>query len=337
MNKRSRRSFVVALAATFMMSFLGGSQPAKAMDTSALANAFDTLHWVAYSPLNYNPDINKQPNEASVKADLETLKRNGFGGIVTYGCTGSNSTLVPKLSNELGLKLIVGVWEPRSDVELNAAVEAAKFPNVLAVCVGNERLWDSNEMADRDPKNHYTLDQLKNAMNKVRSQSKKPVTTSQQHKSYLSPDAPALIEACDFEFPTIHPFWNAIIDKGISNFNGIAGANWTVEQLQAIRNKSGSKLVVAKEVGYPVKGGGQKANETPNMSEEGKRLAAQINEQTQTEYYVKLTESVFRHNFCYFEAFDQNWKNHNCTEPHWGLFTVTRSPRPAMAAIKAVW
>lgn len=310
------RSKHLALAFSALIAMnLFWQAPANAADTAALGQAFDTLHWIAYSPLNYNPDQGVFPNAQQIRADLEVLKANGFGGIVTYGC---NNTLANEFTDEaskLGFKIIIGVWDPLSAEELNNAVNCAKNPNVLAVCIGNERLMDKYKMPN--PAYCYTLPQLKSALDSVRSRTGKPVTTSQQVKSYTEQD---LIDACDFEFPTIHPYWEAVHDHKPALFDAKAGSDWTVEKWAAVKSRSNGKIVVAKEVGFPT------------QSDQGN-----CSEQKQADYYVHLTKSPMGKGFCYFEAYDQNWKRHNPTEPHWGLFRTDRKPKPAMAAIKGVW
>ena len=181
---------------------------------------------------------------------------------------------------------------------------------MLAICVGNEGLIDKHDMSDR-----YTFDQLKSAIDNVRGRSGKPTTTSQQWKSY---DDPKLIDLCDFMFPTIHPFWEHVYEPA-------AGVVFTVDHLNTIKNVSGNKIVVAKEVGYPT-------GYLPN-----KKAEHPCTEATQAAYYVGLTKTPLKHAFCYFEAYCQDWKNYNGTEPFWGLFGYDRRPKPAMSQIKAVW
>jgi exo-beta-1,3-glucanase (GH17 family) len=313
MKTRFKSSIYKMASLLIAMTFLW-QLPAKATDTAALGNAFDSLHWISYSPLHYNPESSPQvqPSKEDLEADLTVLKNAGFGGVVTYGCMESQATLFPEVASKLGFKIIIGIWDPNSPKELDNAVAAAKNPNVLAVCVGNEGLLDKHNMSKR-----YTLAQLTTAINNVRSRTGKPVTTSQQAKSYSEQP---LIDICDFLFPTIHPYWEGDHEGRPELFNPIKGGEWTVGELQTIRSRGNGKITVAKEVGYPTGG-----------------CKGRCNEQTQSEYYVYMTQSPMRKAFCYFEAYDQAWKQHNDTEPYWGLYYGDRRPKPAMAAIKAVW
>jgi exo-beta-1,3-glucanase (GH17 family) len=156
-------------------------------------------------------------------------------------------------------------------------------------------------------------------MNDVRARSGKPVTTTQQAKSY-DEDGIGLIGLCDFLFPTIHPYW----DK---QYEASPGADWTVAQYELIRGRAQGKVLVAKEVGYPTDG----LDGTEAYEKGPKRPEFKGTEAKQAEYYVKLAKSPIK--FVYFEAFDQTWKKYNDTEPHWGLFYSNRSPKPAMSQI----
>jgi len=279
--------------------------PAHAVDMGPVVNAFDTLRWVAYSPTHYNPHINKQPNDNDVRSDLQTLKNCGFQGIVTYGCSGANATNIPRIARELGMKIIVGVWNPAdTNGEIKSAIGLAKNnPNVIAVSVGNEGLEDKYKMWSPEHM-HYSLATLKAAIDKVRAEGGKPTTSSQQWKSYTEED---FRNVCDFMFPTIHPFWEHVYDPQ-------KGVEFTVSHIDTIKQVSGDKIVVPKEVGYPT--------------------CSPCSEATQRDYYVGLAKSPFK--FVYFEAFDGDWKNQNtnATERHWGLFNEHRSPKLAAKALK---
>ena len=242
-NKGWQRSILILFSFLMLMICLS-PLPARAtpeMDT--LANAFDTLKWVAYSPTHYNPNRGIQPNEHEVRADLELLKRHGFQGIVTYGCSGSLATYVPKVANELGMKVIVGVWNPKdlkpgSEVQ-NAANLVASNPAVLAVTIGNEGLRDKYKMWD--PKHmNYSLDEVKAAIATVRARTTKPITSSQQWKSYTEEDFRSV---CDFMFPTIHPYWGTCVQpKGWSRFHCLTYSDNQECQRQQDCNPQGSWL-----------------------------------------------------------------------------------------------
>jgi len=305
-NRCWQRSIFIVFSFLMLMICLSPLPARATPEMDALAHAFDTLKWVAYSPTHYNPNRNIQPSEHDVRADLELLKRHGFQGIVTYGCSGSLATYVPKVANELGMKVIVGVWNPKdlkagSEVQ-NAANLAANNAAVLAVTIGNEGLHDKYNMWNPDHMN-YTLDQVRTAIATVRAKTTKPITSSQQWKSYTEAD---FRNVCDFMFPTIHPYWEGV-------YNAKSGADFTVSHIQTIKNVSGNKIVIPKEVGYPTDG--NKHNCT---------------EQTQKDYYDDLAKSPCK--FVYFEAFNQPWKNErtNGTEPHWGMFKADRSPKLMM-------
>jgi len=279
--------------------------PAHAVDMGPVVSAFDNLRWMAYSPTNYNPHVNKQPKDEDVRKDLQLLKDYGFGGIVTYGCSGANADNIPRIAQELGFKIIVGVWNPADyNGEIKNAISLAKNnPAVIAVSVGNEGLEDKYNMWNPEHM-HYSLATLKASIDKVRAEGGKPTTSSQQWKSYTEQN---FRDLCDFMFPTIHPFWEKV-------YNAQKGVTFTTDHIDTIKRVSGDKIVVPKEVGYPT--------------------CAPCSEEVQRDYYVGLAKQPYK--FCYFEAFDGNWKsqNTNATECHWGLFTEHRKPKLAATAIK---
>lgn len=294
------RPFISAVSIVVALVLLALAVPAYATPMDTLVNAFDTLHWIGYAPTNFNPNTGVEPPPESIDADLQRLKQYGFQGIVTYACNnGTLSKTIPEKASALGLKMIIGVWDPKNLAELNSAKALASNPNVLGFCVGNEGLKDKYNMSDR-----YTLAELSSAINYIKSTGK-PTTTGQQWKSY---DSQELIDICDWMFPTIHPYWEAVYEPS-------AGVSFTVDHFSTIRDRS-NKPVMVKEVGYPTGG-----------NDNG------CTEQSQATYYSKLAKSPIK--FVYFEAFDGPWKKDiNPTEPYWGLFDKDRNPKPVIGALR---
>ena len=105
--------------------------------------------WIAYSPTNADPGHGIEPDRESVVADLTTLRRAGFTGLVTYGSSGFIGQLLPSLAKREGFSgLIIGIWDPLNSAEMVAAIAAAKEPIVLGLCVGNEGLNKRYRSAD---------------------------------------------------------------------------------------------------------------------------------------------------------------------------------------------
>jgi exo-beta-1,3-glucanase (GH17 family) len=247
--------------------------------------------WVAYSPTNYDPNQGVQPSEASLRQDLQTLQASGFTGLVTYGADGALGASLPRLAQQMGFELIMGIWDPRSAVERDYAIQAAAYTSTVGYVVGNEGL-DSR----------YDLATLKNAMDALRQATGKPVATTEQSGDYNNNQA--LLDLGDWIFPTVHPFFAGYLEPS-------GAVNWTKQQFDVFRSQTARPLLF-KEVGLPTHGDGQN----------------RLTEQSQADYYRLLRETKV--GFVYFEAFDQPWKTDPSVESYWGLFQADRTPKEAV-------
>jgi exo-beta-1,3-glucanase (GH17 family) len=259
--------------------------------------------WVVYAPTNFNPDISQFPPDSSIKADLDTLYSVGFRGLVTYA---SDGTLwrIPQIARQVGFtgKIIMGIWCPYgSGNEITNAINCTSF--VDGYCIGNEGINDARSYCDYFGDTTY----LAQVMDSLRKVTGKPVTTSEQIDDYFSGEYSGwLIRNSDFIFPNVHPWWFGIKDP----FDAAAFTQKMYDSLKTITDKE----IIIKETGFPSAGD------------------AQASEQNQTDYFVTLqnTDVVF----FYFEAFDQPWKNWAPVEPHWGLFTDSRSPKQVVESLQ---
>lgn len=292
-----------ALATAFLLlagTLVTGVGPAKAQSLSELTSAIDTGHWAPYVATKANPHLgpNGQASEDSIRTDLQLLKARGFTGVSTYGCDNNMlENLIPKVCDELGLKVIIGVWNPLLQSELDAAARsAAKYKSVIAVSVGNEggteNASDTNPNSDR----RYTFAKAKAGADYIRGKSGKPTTTVEQFEKYSNE---TLMSCGDFLMPNIHPYWNKIYEPS-------RGVDFTMEKYSWLKSRT-SKPVFVKETGYPTAGGNG------------------MSEQVQADFYKELATKPIH--FMYFEAFDCLWKTHNQTEPHWGIYKNNRQPK----------
>lgn len=302
-----------------------GCQPAASMAVStmpltptaqSLPPAWDDLFiqlcWVAYSPTHFDPTTSpvRYPKEADVREDIRALRQAGFTGMVTYGSNYQNPNKpgqildITAIAQQEGFNgMVVGVWDPASDVELTSAEQVSENQIVVGYSVGNEGL---NE--------RYTLGILQSAMERLRRNTGKPVTTTEQVHDYYENSPLWMIS--DWIFPNAHPYFSGIREPKES-------VEWTVKVFNNLARIS-NKPLIFKEVGLPSDGD------------------VDLSESNQAEYYRLLQNTQAK--YVIFEAFDAPWKHLGKPtpdgiyllpdpEPHWGIFTSERTPKKAAANI----
>lgn len=260
------------------------------VDTKWIAK-INRIQWVTYSSPNPGTQPRYyQPSPETIRNDLLTLKKAGFTGLVTYSSIGVMGKEFPFIAQELGFNgVIMGIWNPNNESELDNAKYAASLPVTLGYTVGNEGLYRS--------KDRYTLPELCFAIADLRASTGRPATTSEQTDDF--DDHPQLYLVGDWIFPNAHPYWHATkyAEKAVQ---------WEVEKYREFAEESG-RFVLFKEVGLPTRG------------------AFGLSETNHDEYYRELAKTNVR--FVYFEGFDQPSKNHNSVEPFWGIFRSDQSPK----------
>jgi exo-beta-1,3-glucanase (GH17 family) len=196
---------------------------------------------------------------------------------------------LPRLAQEQGFTgLIIGIWDPTNQAEIEAAKTAAQYPIVMGYCVGNEGIHKRYEIPDLIK----TIKDMKKATGK-------PVTTTEEIDDYVDEE---LLNIGDWIFPNSHPYFHNLLDPNLA-------VDWTKAAYQDMTRRAGNRFVLFKEVGMPTAG-----------DKEGS-----LSEETQARYYQGLAKTGVK--FVYFEAFDQPWKNSLPIEPHWGLFYSNRTPK----------
>lgn len=252
----------------------------------AFENKLTSLKWIAYAPTNFNPAKRGYPDEMSIRDDLAVLKNAGFNGIVTYGAQNSLAS-VPKIARELGFSgVIMGIWSLGNKSENDNAIRQKAY--VDAYCVGNEGY-----------KVRYDINILRNAIKFIKTETAKPVATSEQIDDYFFDRD--LIEAGDWLFPIAHPFVMGIDKPKFA-------VSWVQDRFQSFKKHLDKDIpILFKEAGYPTGG------------------ASGANEDAQELFFSLLEKTDLP--FVYFEAFDQPWKPHLGCEPYWGLFDRNRNPK----------
>ncbi len=249
------------------------------------------IRWVAYSSPNPNPDQGfYQPTTDTVYQDLTSLRKANFTGLITYASAGIMGKQFLDIAQSLGFKgIIMGIWSPTNQDELNNAKNAAGLPIVLGYSIGNEGLSGARD--------RYSITSLCSAIADLRAATGKPVSTSEDIETYYW--RPELLSVGDWLYPIAHPYWH------FTKYPQDA-IQWEQTQYAALLNKT-NRFVFFKEVGLPTAG------------------AFGLSEMNQDSYYRGLAETDVR--FAYFEAFDQPSKVHASVEPYWGLFHSDLDPK----------
>lgn len=200
----------------------------------SLSEKLGSLHWVSYSPRNYNPATGV--TVAQIELDLELLRSDGFDGLIYYTSAGSFAKN-PEIARAKGFQgIIAGIWDPPSDAELQAVIEQAEY--IDAIVVGNERLHQDDG---------YDLDELEAALGKALLETEKPVSTSEERGEYFGPSGARLANLCDWLMPNVHPYWDGIKTPA-------EAAAKVREHYDALVSQY-AKPVLIREVGWPTNGG----------------------------------------------------------------------------------
>lgn len=249
------------------------SEPEPKPDLSFLTGIVNgSIKTINYSPLNFNPLQQKFPTRQQIAADLNQLYGEGYRSIVNYDVSDSLS-FVPEEAKKAGFTIVgVGIWDIKSNEILEKAIGLKNLATYYVV--GSEGILRGD----------YTVQQLKMAMEKIRKETGKAVTTSEPWAIFT--EKAELITISDFVTANIYGWWE-----------GIHSAQESVDALvshyQTLKNfvgsKDASKIVVVRETGFPTGG-------HPEASVK-----------KQQEYFQLLAETQIP--FFYFEAYDQFWKN----------------------------
>jgi exo-beta-1,3-glucanase (GH17 family) len=311
---------IVACLTIGMVLGLGSGCAKSALDRTddpklvRLKQAFKNMHFVAYTPLDYNPLVrNKPATPEGIRTDLLLLLTNRLTGIVTYSCspTDGMDQIVP-VASDLGLTVIVGIWDVKSVVEIETAVNlATRYTNVVGVIVGNETLLRGG-----------TVENLEAAMNLVRAALPTvPISTSEPISSYGNED---LRRLADFHAPNIH--W---IFQGHDVGDYQAAANWLAERCRALRSLTyGDRPILVKEHGYP---SGGNPTFTPQLQHD------------YWSFLLRTFPNSESHNIVVFEAFSLGWKTttgppegaFSASEKYWGCWDENRNAKPVVDVLRA--
>lgn len=283
--------------------------------------AIDTLRFVAYTPTDLSVIDGRvhAASKAQIRRDLERL-RGDFQGLVTYS-SADGVEQVPAIAAALGFRAVVlGVWDPTSEREIDTAIRLARrWPAlVVAVAVGNETL-----LAER-----HDWSVLRAAMQRVRAALPGVAVATSEPFYYYLDDTPAdFIASQDFLLPSVHPLFQPWFNRATTTEQAID----FVAKVAGLLAEKSAKPVLIKETGLP-----------SGPAQNGYSAARQADFWTGLCRRLPYRPSL---GVVYFEAFDHDWKAENARrefglhpeEGYWGLYSGDGRAKTALEQLRRFW
>jgi exo-beta-1,3-glucanase (GH17 family) len=277
-----------------------------------LRAALATERFVAYEPTSLKV-VNGRVTPADpvgIRADL-TVLRERFDALITYDAV-HGAQAIPAIAAALKFRtLIIGVWNPADDEELDAAIEAAhRFPHlVAAVSLGNETLFSHRS----DPAALATL--IARARRRLPDTA---LSTTEPFHIFYQPETAPLLSQLDFLLVNVHPIFQSWFREATDT----TAAQFVVNVLGRLEPLTCGPILV-KETGEP-----------SSPADEG------YSEARQASFYRELRRALppsATRAFAYFAAFDAPWRAYDTSpvsgvqprEAHWGLYDFERHPKQA--------
>jgi len=270
--------------------------------------------WITYDPLEFNPDLSIQPSRESIERELGWISQAGFDGIITFNSLGIFSDL-PEIAKKYDLAIIMGIWDPTNQDEINNAISQRDF--VDAYCVGH------NGVNDR-----YTYDELRWAVQFLRFHTFLPVSTTEKIGKYFVDKK--LLTIGDWIFPDTHVSLQEPDSVYLGKFNAdaIRDAQETMKlanQIASLEDRK-EKPILLKMVTYPIKG-------ATNASREEQSAFFNALLDCRRNVAPCISQDVF---ISVHSAFDIEWKQgwpYYPWDPFTGLLDDSGDPRPATLEI----
>ena len=274
---------------------------------SNMGAVLKNARFVSYTPRSFSV-INGQTQPASLDGITEDLRllRHAFDSLITYSCS-NGLEHVPAAADKLGyLAVIVGIWDPKSEIEIQNAIRLAKkYPKLIfAISIGNEGIYAK----------HYTPADVEKTMLFLRNEIPSiSLTTSEPFFLYLKPEYFDFFNKMDLLLPNIHPIFETwFIPSDAKN-----GAAFVLNVASKLQSQYTQPLIV-KETGLP--------------SEPASMGFTQANQSAFWSEILKQSVASETRAISCFEAFDAPWKpvvtkgyfpgSDHIQEAHWGFFTV---------------
>lgn len=282
-----------------------------------LSSAFKEVRFVSYTSSRFSPlpDGFVPAAEPTILEDLKTL-RPYFDGLITYSCDSSQGVdkVIPIAAKLQYKAAIIGIWDIRSEEELDTAINLAReYPAlIVGVIVGNEGIT-------RGPRLGYDYPALESAIRKVRrALPYVAVSTSEPIGEYGDED---LLRIVDFHSPNIHP-WFAGTERRRNPRLAVDYVKRWIERLRAVSDKP----CLLHEAGLP---SGPEPHASPGLQRDFWGML-----------FAELPNTGF-FNAPFWEAFDAgDWKTKTNpsdiseVESRWGGFeNLTRNPKPVVEVL----
>lgn len=276
---------------------------------------------MSYTPRSFSV-VSGQTQSASKEGITEDLKllRPDFDSLITYSC-GSGLDHVPAAAEKLGyLAIIVGIWDPKSEVEIRNAIRLAKkHPKlIISISVGNEGIYAG----------HYSPSDVEKTILRIRKEVPfVSLTTSEPFFLYLKPEYFDFFNKMDLLLPNIHPTF----EKWFNPSDAKNAAAFVLNVASKLQSQYPKPLIV-KETGLP-----------------SGPVSTGFTEEYQSAFWSEILKqsgaSETRAVSC-FEAFDAPWKpavtkgyfpgSEHVQEAYWGFFTVGGKSKPVVNAIRLI-
>ncbi|MCW5923739.1 MAG: T9SS type A sorting domain-containing protein [Saprospiraceae bacterium] len=267
------------------------------------------LKWLNFSPyteVGQNPNQGDSISDAQIICLLDTLKP-WVEGIRTFG-TQNGLQNIPILAKQKGFKVIVGIWLGKENSAAGIAANQQQIANGIALANAGyaDKLIVGSEVLLRGD---LIPSQLINYINQVQIACPNiPVSCADIYSELIC--HPEVMNACDFIFPNIYPFW-----EGTSINCAIQRFHQCYQDLLPFAIDTGKEIIIS-ESGWKTEGN-PVGNAVPSLENAIRYNRELLNWSTSFNIDVNL--------FC---AFDEPWKLPN--DYGWGIFTNDKTMKQGM-------
>ncbi|MFH1856326.1 MAG: hypothetical protein ABH836_03725 [Candidatus Omnitrophota bacterium] len=304
----------LSLSFTGIMLWLEVQKKLEFRSVPASAEKFNAklckLNWIAYEPVNFNPEKNIYPMESEILRDLEVLRKFNVRGIITFDAK-NTLKVIPKLAKSNGFEgVIMGIANPRDERTMELAIKEAEY--VDGYCIGHNQLGIE-----------YSLRTLCRAMNYVRKKTNKPVSTTEYLVNYNK-----IIKYVNWLFPDIGDIWRKTYDGELKTPELLFAKFSKFVRDSDELARDCRKTVLLKMVSFPSEGEYLEFTEKAQYDFLKKVLS----------FYNKDIEFPRSIGVSFFSAFDIIWKSTQSgwdrAEQHLGIFKRDYSPKQSANLFK---